>query len=130
MIRAKHPPALLLILLMAVSLRMTFAAPFCMPQMMAGADIHAGHDHAQHAHMHHGEHGMADSGVDSGSSGHEGHEGHQQCCSACGPSLPPELATLDLRAALREAPTATPIRALATRPPFPAYDARGPPLLI
>ncbi|MEM7779713.1 MAG: DUF2946 family protein [Pseudomonadota bacterium] len=119
---SKHHPLLMLCLLVAVSLRMTIAAPVCMPYMLdiAEADSAHGEHHADHAHhAHHSDMG-----------GHgEDHESHP-CCSACGPSLPPEMTEFDARLFIREVPSATQIRALATRPPFPAYDARGPPLQV
>ena len=131
---AHHPrPFLLLLLLVAIGVRSVVGAPCCVAiaqateaaaSEAAAADA-AANGHAAHD-AHHSDHAS-----------HGGHAGHSSddpsanpCCSACGPTLPSEPAQLASPSEARDMPQAAPIRALATRPPFPAYDARGPPLLI
>ncbi|MHA7818909.1 MAG: hypothetical protein ACX930_04605 [Erythrobacter sp.] len=63
-----------------------------------------------------------------GHSGHgEDHPTAKPCCSACGPTLPADPVGFAAREKVRGAPAEVRIRTLATRPPFPAYDATGPP---
>ncbi|MEM6909095.1 MAG: hypothetical protein AAF494_10485 [Pseudomonadota bacterium] len=118
-----HRPVLLTMLLLAIALRSILGAPCCVDPAMA---LSAEHLHrADHAH--HATHG---------SGTHEKHgDGHgddpsaNPCCSACGPTLPPDLPLIALVAPPQTMPEPATARALATRPPFPAYDATGPPLL-
>ena len=118
-------PFLLVALLLAFGIRSVLGAPCCLLVAHSAEPDQAQHaDHAQH--MGHGspEHAT-----------HKGHEGHGEdpganpCCSACGPTLPPEPMLVGTIVDFASAPQAEPIRALETRPPFPAYEARGPPLL-
>lgn len=110
-------------MLLAIGLRTVFGAPCCMPPAQA-AELQ------MDAHAHHGEHSDT-SGADS-----QGHAGHgddptaKPCCSACGPTLPPEPAVFTALKTVNDAPKPSAIRELATRPPYPAYEATGPPLLI
>lgn len=123
-------PFLHFVLLLAIGLRTVFGAPCCLPPVEA-APMEQGVDHSAHAHHDMAEQNGGDPGGDA-----EGHSGHgddpsaNPCCSACGPTLPSEPTSFTLRDPVREVPAPAPIRELATRPPFPAYDARGPPRLI
>lgn len=141
-------PFLLYIVLLAIGLRTVLGAPCCMTPLQA-AEMPSAHaqmsqSHAEHAihadHAGHTEHAAKQDAPDHGDhsdhgdrSGHGGHGDDataKPCCSACGPTLPPELAQLTPPAAVHDVPVPAAIRALETRPPFPAYDATGPPLLI
>ncbi|MEO0698846.1 MAG: hypothetical protein AAFY81_03910 [Pseudomonadota bacterium] len=131
MSRTSHP-ILHFALLVAIALRMIVGAPCCMDPVSAAShslDVAAQSDHAHHD-------DRADRPVspsDTPASGHEGHGGDNTanpCCSACGPTLPVDPVQFAARSAPRSAPEATPVRALATRPPFPAYAARGPPSAV
>ncbi|QFT77307.1 hypothetical protein [Erythrobacter sp. THAF29] len=113
---ASTRPLFLALLVLAILVRGAVGAPCCVTfddTAQAGASSHMAHA------------GPADR-----------HDGHAEdntanpCCSACGPTLPPEIASLAHVSAPRTVPEPAPIRALATRPPYPAYEARGPPLLI
>ncbi|MEM9085179.1 MAG: hypothetical protein AAGB23_04595 [Pseudomonadota bacterium] len=107
-------PVLQALLLLAIGLRAVFGAPCCVESASAEEPNHAAHAH----HQHH-------SSPDEQNAGHD--PSANPCCSACGPALPPDTAPTLTRVALHETPVATPILALATRPPFPAYNATGPP---
>ncbi|MEM6475861.1 MAG: DUF2946 family protein [Pseudomonadota bacterium] len=126
----RRRPFLMIALLLAIGLRSALGAPCCVDRAVAAdgvadsvamaADSHHTHD-AHHGHDgeggdHHSEHGDSPTA--------------NPCCSACGPTLPAEPVSFALTEAKRLAPEAKAIRALATRPPYPAYEATGPPLLI
>lgn len=111
---------LLSIVLLSLGMRAFFGAPCCLPM---GADS----PHAQH-HAHHGAGSEAES--PSGDSDAPSDPSANPCCSACSPPLPSEPVELTARAAPKFLPEPTPVRSLTTRPPFPAYDATGPPALI
>ncbi|MEM7667280.1 MAG: hypothetical protein AAF250_15605 [Pseudomonadota bacterium] len=112
-------------LLVSLGLRTVLGAPCCMDggghAQVSEAAAHAdhtlhdtalgGHDDADHS-----EHGDSPTA--------------NPCCSACGPTLPPEPICIALISPPQAAPEPEAIRELATRPPYPAYDATGPPLLI
>lgn len=110
-------PFLMLALLVAIGLRTVLGAPCCVDPASAALVIeNAGHAHHSEEEGHdHSEHGEGAS--------------VNPCCSACGPTLPPEPALIALVRTPRALPEPAAIRALATRPPYPAYDATGPPLL-
>lgn len=126
-------PILHFALLAAIALRMIVGAPCCMDPLSAASNsLAAAAQHDHHAHQgHHA--GDAVNQSDTPAPSHGGHEGHggdntaNPCCSACGPTLPADPVQLAARSAPRNVPEATTVRELATRPPFPAYDARGPP---
>lgn len=115
----RRRPTFLLILLLAIGLRVTLGAPCCMeplpvqPQTIEMADPHHHPEHAPELHDKHGDDPSAN-----------------PCCSACGPTLPPDPALIASGTAPLSLSAPAPIRELATRPPFPAYDATGPPLRI
>ncbi|MEL7199245.1 MAG: hypothetical protein AAGL10_13100 [Pseudomonadota bacterium] len=120
---SSNRPFLLLIMLLAIGLRTALGAPCCAPLTQVHAvEATANHDgHTHHAHA------PTDIG------GHEGHgddPSSNSCCSACGPTIPPEPSQFAAASMLRETPEPVSIRALTTRPPYPAYEATGPPLLI
>ncbi len=155
MIRYKRHPLFLTLVLLAVTIRTSFGCAECMPfdwgpmdaaHAHANANTHAhmGHDaghHAQHHAADHSGHNLTEGAIgavgdagagDNGKPGqHSAHDAHdsQSCCSACGPTLPPQLAQFGPLGERAQEAMMPPIRALATRPPFPAYEARGPPLL-
>ena len=107
----------MLALLVAIGLRTVLGAPCCIdPASAAHAIESAGHSH--HAN---------ESGNDH--SDHGDDPAANPCCSACGPTLPPEPAHIAVIVAPRVLPEPAPIRSLATRPPYPAYNATGPPRL-
>lgn len=126
---------MLVVMLAAIGLRSVLGAPCCAFVTQAveaqaveaqAVEAQAGQHDGTHAdHAEHAEHAQ-----NSGHSGHGDDPSANPCCSACGPTLPPEPAQLLARSLLVEKPAPSPIRRLATRPPFPAYEARGPPLLI
>jgi len=138
-----------LALLLALALRTALGAPCCI-EMPHAAASHAAQASIQHAADHtghgaqtgHAHHYAADAtqavkaNGSASDAGHDGHEGHGEdpsanpCCSACGPTLPPQIAPLAARSPSRDAPAPAPIRALPKRAPLTAYDARGPPRLI
>ncbi len=128
-----HPtrPLLHFFLLLAIGVRVIVGAPCCLPpaeaaQMDHGAQAH--HDMHDDMAVDEGERLV---GNDAGhGDGHGDDPSANPCCSACGPTLPSEPVLFASRAIMREVPAATAIRVLATRPPFPAYEARGPPLLV
>ena len=120
-------PFLMFAVLLAIGLRTVLGAPCCLSPAQA-AEISASVDHAHHS-EHAGENTVSDTGGDS-HSGHGDDPSAKPCCSACGPTLPPEIAQFSARGIIRDLPAPMPIRALETRPPFPAYNATGPPLLI
>ncbi|MEM6826795.1 MAG: hypothetical protein AAF553_02520 [Pseudomonadota bacterium] len=115
-------PVLQLLLLLAIGLRTVFGAPCCIDMNAAGGH----HHHAAHAHHDHSV--VGDAGDEDKDNAQD--SAANPCCSACGPTLPPDTAPTLARLALRETPVATPILTLATRPPFPAYDATGPPASV
>ena len=112
-------PFLLMLMLAAVLLRTTLGAPCCMAPLAAQEQTHAsGAEHMMHE------------GHVEPSGHHDGAEGDitsNPCCSACGPTLPSEPTSLAVNSVPRQLAEPTPIRALETRPPFPAYEATGPP---
>ncbi|MBV7264624.1 hypothetical protein [Erythrobacter ani] len=117
-------PFLLAMMLLAIGLRSVFGAPCCMDGALAAnaptvsASAHhsvLSSDSDEHDGEHHSEHGESPSA--------------NPCCSACGPTLPPDAATASAPSQDRDFAEPAPVRALKTRPPFPAYDATGPPLL-
>ncbi|MEL7189241.1 MAG: hypothetical protein AAGK17_06775 [Pseudomonadota bacterium] len=114
-------------MLAAFMLRTLLGAPCCADTALAAMqDVDAAHaemvtDHSMHAnHSSHANH----------HAGHDPDSTANPCCSACGPTLPPDPALIALHKTTPALPQPAPVRALATRPPFPAYDATGPPLLI
>lgn len=120
-----HHPMLTMALLVAIALRVVVGAPCCWTEQ-AGTSPPVEHHEHHSAHADHTGHAESDNP----------HEGHGEdaiakpCCSACGPTLPPEPTLLAARVAPLTLHEPEAIRALATRPPFPAYEATGPPLLI
>lgn len=81
---------------------------------------------ADHAAMGH------DPGADGEPASHGEHEDDpraKSCCSACGSSLPAAPAAYTLARAVCAPAAAAPLRAFATIPLIPAYEARGPPFL-
>ncbi len=116
-------PFLLFAMLLAIGLRTVFGAPCCMEVGLApeAAPMVAHGEHDAHD---------ADSGTAGPHGGHGDDPSANPCCSACGPTLPSEPTTFANRTAPRTLPAPAPIRALATRPPFPAYEATGPPLRV
>jgi len=110
-------PVLIVLLLLAIGLRTALGAPCCMEPVQV-ASHETGGTHASHG---------------EGTSNHDDHVGDpsaKPCCSPCGPTLPPDPVILASGAAPRVVPAPAPLRAFATRPPFPAYEATGPPLRI
>ncbi|MEM1196299.1 MAG: hypothetical protein AAGH57_09370 [Pseudomonadota bacterium] len=135
MTRQAHP-ILQIALLVAIGLRTIIGAPCCLEPVNAasaavGSMAHHDHHahHSQHAHQsaHHGSSAKGDHGDHSDHTDHANDPSANSCCSACGPTLPPDPVNLAIRSAPKALPQPAPVRALATRPPFPAYDARGPP---
>ncbi|MBV7259591.1 hypothetical protein [Erythrobacter crassostreae] len=114
-------PILLTMMLMAIAVRTVFGAPCCLDMAQAAP---AQFEAAAESHDHH------DAASEGAHSGHSDSNSANPCCSACGPTLPPETAQFTVAVAPRGLPQPAPIRALATRPPYPAYEATGPPLLI
>lgn len=114
---------ILLFLLAALMLRVVAGAPCCMVPLDDGAGVQAG-SHAQHAQHH------SNDQSDDPHSGHGEDATAKPCCSACGPTLPPEPVALAKQTISQRGAEPQAIRSLATRPPYPAYDATGPPLLI
>ncbi|MGB3469565.1 MAG: hypothetical protein WBA51_01930 [Erythrobacter sp.] len=116
-------PFLLSLMLAAIALRSVLGAPCCMEPLSAAEPTLGEHS----AHSGHG-------AVGSHSGDHGDHSGDDPsanpCCSACGPTLPPDQPVLTARTAPMTLPEPAPVRTLATRPPFPAYEATGPPVLI
>ncbi|MEM6856616.1 MAG: hypothetical protein AAF559_02005 [Pseudomonadota bacterium] len=135
MSRTSHP-ILNFALLAAITLRMIVGAPCCMEPVSAAShslDAAAHSHHAHHGH-HAGDeahqsdtHASSHGGYEGGHEGHGGDNTANPCCSACGPTLPADPVQFAASSAPKSVPEPTPVRALATRPPFPAYDARGPP---
>ncbi|MEP0392091.1 MAG: hypothetical protein ABJ205_05745 [Erythrobacter sp.] len=118
-------PFLLTVMLLAFAVRVAFGAPCCLPPLNTEPVQASAIEHEVYAHD--GAHQSHDE------TSHEGHAdgpNAQPCCSACGSSLPAESVVVDVPQTQRSLPEPEPVRALKTRPPFPAYDARGPPLLI
>lgn len=122
-------PFLLAILLVAIGIRSVLGAPCCVFVAHAyegNQQQHDTHDHYDHA----------DHFDDDGHTAPFGHESHgddpsaNPCCTACGPTLPPEPTMIGAVALVLNTPLAEPVRELKTRPPFPAYEARGPPLQV
>ncbi|KWV90604.1 hypothetical protein AUC45_15400 [Erythrobacter sp. YT30] len=118
-------------MLLAIGLRTALGAPCCapLPQMEAAALASDHGAHSIHAHA------LADAGdhaehANGHVNGHGDDPSANSCCSACGPTIPPEPGQFAAAALIREIPEPAPIRALATRPSYPAYEATGPPLLI
>ncbi len=112
-------PFLMLALLLAIGLRTVLGAPCCMDGGVHGQAQIESAEHAEHAqHV----------ALDDEHSDHGDSPAANPCCSACGPTLPPEPVQFALITAPRVLPTPDAIRALATRPPYPAYEATGPPL--
>ena len=124
---------MMIALLAAIMLRVAIGAPCCWsggahaePAQRSVQTSHvtaqndAAHDHSGPAqHGEHGEHGE-----------HGDDPTAKPCCSACGPTLPADPVTLLARANVASLIEPKPIRELVTRPPFPAYEATGPPALI
>lgn len=123
----RRRPLLLTLMLMAIAVRTVFGAPCCL-DMAQAAPVTAQADHADHANPDEAkpkakaERGTHDNHTSTNAAG--------PCCSACGPTLPPETPVLAAAIAARDLPQPAAIRALATRPPYPAYEATGPPFLI
>ncbi|MCK0128768.1 hypothetical protein [Erythrobacter sp. F6033] len=118
-------PFLLTLMLMAIAVRTVLGAPCCLDMAQAApVEAHA----AGESHNHHTD--APENAPQDAHSGHSDSNTAKPCCSACGPTLPPEPAQFTAATAPREVPQPAPIRALATRPPYPAYEATGPPLLI
>jgi len=118
-------PFLLSLMLIAIAMRAAFGAPCCMEPAMSGQAAGAAMvqvDHAAHS-------VPADHSTDP-HAGHSDDPAANPCCSACGPTLPPDPAVIAHPPEKRAYPLRAAFRILATRPPFPAYDATGPPLLI
>ncbi|TRD10504.1 hypothetical protein FGU71_00560 [Erythrobacter insulae] len=115
---------LLTLMLMAIAVRTVFGAPCCIDQAQAAPlETHA----AKNSHSQSAETAQS---ADDPYSDHADKNTANPCCSACGPTLPPETASANVPIVPRAAPEPAPIRELATRPPYPAYNATGPPLLI
>ncbi|MEL6707478.1 MAG: hypothetical protein AAFP79_04270 [Pseudomonadota bacterium] len=123
MTASRNHPFLLTIVLLSLGMRAFFGAPCCLP--MGANGPHAGH-HAHHAH--HGPPSQAETPADDSDPASD--PSANPCCSACSPPLPSEPVELIARTAPKSLPEPTPVRSLATRPPFPAYEATGPPTLI
>ena len=121
----RNRPLVLAIMLLAFGMRAFLGAPCCHPPAMA-------HDTAIEAadHAHHSDDNGQRQEQGAGHGGHGDDSGTNPCCSACGPTLPPEPAHFAERDLIRNVAVAKIIRELATIPPYPAYEARGPPLLI
>lgn len=125
MTRRNHP-FLPTLLLLAIGLRALVGAPCCMALPGVESGSHGAHAHhaAQTAiHAEPGEPAASDDESPSDPSANP-------CCSACSPPLPSHPPEFAARSVPRSVPEPTPVRALATRPPFPAYDARGPPVAV
>lgn len=118
---------ILLALLIAISMRAVLGAPCCLYLAKAVGPNQNGHV-IEAGHSGHHDHNQSDHA--GGHSEHADDPSANPCCSACGPTLPSDPAQLANVATLRSLPCPTPIRVLATRPPFPAYEATGPPALI
>ncbi len=132
----QNRPILLTLLLLSIGLRTVFGAPCCMAWEAAAhaaetpMEIESQDHHDDHAHHDHHAHSGDEPNPGDSSHSHDAHaSASNPCCSACGPTLPPETVLLADRAQVKAPTSAIPIRAQQTRPPFPAYDARGPPLL-
>jgi len=137
---ANNRPFVMMVLLMAIAMRAIIGAPCCMTVLGMDGGHHGAHAH--HAPTHHAssnhtahDHGamLAEDGEAAASTEGEetaGDPSANPCCSACSPPLPADPVQLIARSAPRELPEPMPVRALATRPPFPAYEATGPPALI
>ena len=118
-------PFLLTLMLMAVAVRTVFGAPCCLDMAQAATvGVEAASLGEDHEHTHEA------AGPEDAHGGHSDSNSANPCCSACGPTLPPEAASFAAASLTREVPQPAAIRALATRPPFPAYEATGPPLLV
>ncbi len=123
---------LIVALLVSIGLRTVFGAPCCfneealakVPGIELAAQGHSSHaEHAEHSDVSqdsHGDHG----------DGHGDDSTAKPCCSACGPTLPADPVLIAIAKPATSLPEPEAIRALATRPPFPAYDATGPPLQV
>ncbi|WP_390585239.1 hypothetical protein [Erythrobacter sp. MTPC3] len=119
----RRRPVFLTLMLLAIAVRSVVGAPCCL-DMARAAPLAAETSMPDHAHH-------SASAAEGGShDNHSGNNAANPCCSACGPTLPPETPSIGGIIAPREMPQPAPIRALATRPPYPAYEATGPPILI
>ncbi|MEL6238732.1 MAG: hypothetical protein AAFQ90_09090 [Pseudomonadota bacterium] len=116
MARDPHP-ILQILLLVSIGLRMVFGAPCCMEFPSAAHHAQDGH------HAHHG----AQVAIPEHHEDNAGDPSANSCCSACGSSLPADPFHIAARTAPKQLPEPAPVRELETRPPFPAYDATGPP---
>lgn len=120
------------ILLLAFLVRAALGAPCCLDMSVADEPAqlhHSANAHAKHAGMD-ASHGKSAAHEDQGHAGHGDDPAANPCCSACGPTLPPEPGAFLARIALHSPPEPAAIHALPTRPPFPAYEATGPPLTV
>ncbi|MEO0464714.1 MAG: hypothetical protein AAF127_16425 [Pseudomonadota bacterium] len=134
MIRSNNP-VLSVLLLAALALRMVCGAPCCWEPNAAHGPTEAASHHGHHGHHGHAmaasvTHQSPDLADNSGHPAQHSDNTANPCCSACGPTLPPEPLQLARVAVEGIMPGAAPVRELATRPPFPAYDARGPPSAV
>jgi len=126
-------PLLQTVVLIGLAFRSILGAPCCLNIELLFQDQPSAVEQSAHAHHQHEHHGDQS---DHEGSDHDGHGDHgdspasNPCCSGCGPSLPPEAASFTTLIASRIVPAAEQIRELRTRPPYPAYEATGPPLLI
>ncbi|MBD2842260.1 hypothetical protein [Erythrobacter rubeus] len=118
MAKSQHP-VLLALMVLAIAVRSAFGAPCCMEIPQSDQSVAAEHAH----------HSVNPNNSDDPHGQHGDNPSANPCCSACGPTLPPESAPFAALAAIRDIPESAPIRALKTRPPFPAYEATGPPFL-
>lgn len=121
-------PFLMFALLLAIGLRTVLGAPCCMD---GSGHASASGQVAAAEHIAHAGHGSEDANRSNADhSGHGDGPSANPCCSACGPTLASDPVQFAVLAAPRILPEPAPVRSLATRPPFPAYDATGPPLRI
>ena len=118
----KSRPLLLALLLMAFAVRTVLGAPCCLDSAHAAET-----NHVEAEAEHHSDH--SDHAQDTEHDSHGDDSAANPCCSACGPTLPTVLAKFTPGAAIKALHAPEAIRSLATRPPFPAYDATGPPFL-
>lgn len=130
--RHSQRPFLMFVRLCAVALRTVMGAPCCAPLPQIGAmeaSLHSGH--AQHDHKiterdtdRHSTNVHKAHGVNHSDHGHSNSDHHNHCddpsanpcCSAYGPTLPPEAMQIAHIAQQSLLPEPDPVRAFATRP--------------
>lgn len=107
----KSRPFLLTFLLMAFAVRTVLGAPCCMDTAHAAETNHV--EAAAEHHTDDSEH--AGDTSDAGHGGHGDNSAANPCCSACRPTLPPELAKLTPRTAPQTLHAPEAIRSLTMR---------------